>query len=888
MNTNVKEKNEIKLGFIVNIRKYLKERWRYSLIFILLVIAYILLPWNDVYNAAIKIVNVFWQKLPKIHWFSYIALIFAVGIWQCKWVWYLLRRKLVSFLLIGGFVLLPMFRYLTNVPEHWRFIMMLAAGWFILEFLAYRKYSPPEENRAPGLDEPLQRLEQDRLERKYFVRQALDVAEKTWFEKIALVGPWGCGKTSCLNFMEENARDRKMPVVNFSPWKYIEKDEMWQAFIQAMDAGIAKYWGVPYGPLQPNRFFRWLNNLLRKLAGLHEVGLLFETLLASKIEGKLPKTREHVEGVIKKELQGKKLLVLIDDLDRCLPEVTYDIFTTVHEILNVTGCVFIFALDWDNTCHIMKLKNKIKKPEDFLEKIFQLKIQVPEPRREQRAIFLEDVLNKSFCQNVREKIVLGLQDDLPSNPRALKLYLFEINAFEAIMSDRYDSGDFDWPAMYLAGLLKREYPEIIKVIREGSKYNLWGDSEDENDNEEKRSLVTKYLSDEKKIRKFEALMKRFLNEAQYNEREGFGKIIHEMDSSARMRTYNPEYYFRVLDFPEVLTKQEYRKWREEANDNRAKLVDKLLDVNEPIMRRREFLLMLMDERLVSLDKAVYVSDGKERDSFLRECKNLTQICLKIVSAESLHDNRIPLFDFNVFENWLNGCVKYASWKEELYIKYGELRNQEKELAKVLTKNCKHMASEILANSEIFKDTKGSREPENDFQETADELGKELKKALANQILDGFSTTGFIEQYWDNNRFEPEKKLLLEKNDYFYCGENIIKLQELAGEAGTDPAISSNFLNLIQKLFDDVHGRDINTDTIFQDDLIREMIWQGATARILNNRVIGQLLADRKIHRKKKEISDEHYLPIPDWVEKTYPTLFEKDKRKKRRSVIIKK
>ncbi len=878
MNTNAKDKNEIKPSFIVNLGKYLKERWRYSLTFILLVIAYILLPWNDVYNAAIKIINVFWQKLPKIHWLSYIALILAVGFWQYKWVLYLLRRKLVSFLLIGGFVLLPLLGYLTNVSEHWRFIMMLAAGWIILEILAYRKYSPAEK-REQGFDEALQRLKQDRLERKYFVRQALDVAEKTRFEKIALVGPWGCGKTSCLNFMAEYARDRKMPVVNFSPWKYIEKDEMWQAFIQAMDAGIAKYWRVPFGPLQQNRIFRWLNNLLRKLAGLHEVGLLFETLLASKIEGKLPKTREHVEGVIKKELQGKKLLVLIDDLDRCLPEVTYDIFTTVHEILNVTGCVFIFALDWDNTCHIMKLKNKIKRPEDFLEKIFQLKIQVPEPRREQRAIFLEDVLNKSFCQNVRQKIVLGLQDDLPSNPRALKLYLFEINAFEAIMSDRYDSDDFEWPAMYLAGLLKREYPEIIKVIREGSKYNLWGDSGDKDDNEEKRSLVTEYLSDEEKIRKFEALMKRFLNEAQYVEPGRlFRKITHEMDSSARMRIYDPEYYFRVLDFPEVLTKMEYRKWREAASDNRAELVDKLMDGKEPIMRRREFLLMLMDERLVSRYKAVNVSDGNERDSFLRECKNLTQICLKIVSAETLHDNRIPLFDFNVFENWLNGCVKYASWEEELYIKHGELRNQEKELTKVLTKNCKHMASEILAKSGIFDGNKRLRESKRDFQATVDELEKELKKALANQILDGFSTYGFIEQYWDNNRFEPEKKLLLEKNDYFYCGENIVKLQELAGEAGTDPAISSNFLSLIKTLFDDVHGREMNTDTIFQDDIIREMIWQGATVRVLNNRVIDLMLGARDGYRQKKGISDEHYLPIPDWVEKTYPTLFEKYKK----------
>ncbi|MCK5243559.1 hypothetical protein KAR34_14010, partial [bacterium] len=229
-------------------------------------------------------------------------------------------------------------------------------------------------------------------------------------------------------------------------------------------------------------------------------------------------------------------------------------------------------------------------------------------------------------------------------------------------------------------------------------------------------------------------------------------------------------------------------------------------------------------------------------------------------------------------NWLNGCEKYALWKEELYIKYGELRKQEKELAGVLTRNCKHMASEILAKSRIFTRNRLSTESEGDFQATADELREELKKALANQLLNGFSANGFIKHYRDNNGFESEKKSLVEKNDYFYCDENILRLQALAEKAGADPAINDNFLNLILMLFYGIPGLGITADTIFQDDIIREMIWQGATARILNNRDIGQLLGDRKKHLQTKGISDKHYLPIPNWVEKTYSTLFEQYKK----------
>ena len=109
-------------------------------------------------------------------------------------------------------------------------------------------------------DRPIETGEDDLLERKPFAmsiaRQILTIPAEHGFT-VAVAGPWGSGKTSVLNMVEETLKDGDNGVVplKFNPWLFSGPEEL------------------------VSRFFRELGSQvgMRDLSGLKEIGkALFE------------------------------------------------------------------------------------------------------------------------------------------------------------------------------------------------------------------------------------------------------------------------------------------------------------------------------------------------------------------------------------------------------------------------------------------------------------------------------------------------------------------------------------------------------------------------------------------------------------------------------------
>lgn len=81
-----------------------------------------------------------------------------------------------------------------------------------------------------------------------------------------------------------------------------------------------------------------LGNLLQRSATERQV------VLVQSIEQFLGKFRQVMDGL---RADGRRVYVLIDDLDRCLPDAALDIFESIKLFLDAAGCVFIVALDRD-------------------------------------------------------------------------------------------------------------------------------------------------------------------------------------------------------------------------------------------------------------------------------------------------------------------------------------------------------------------------------------------------------------------------------------------------------------------------------------------------------------------------------------------------------------
>lgn len=119
---------------------------------------------------------------------------------------------------------------------------------------------------------------------------------------------------------------------------------------------------------------------------------------------------------------SKPLVVIIDDLDRCLPEQTLQIVETVKLVLDEPGCVFLLAVDREIIEHAIAVKYKDLNAggrelgETYFEKVVQLPYSLP-PAAESRVE--EFIRSLSDDSDVHDCVPI-LRGTAPYNPRRIK------------------------------------------------------------------------------------------------------------------------------------------------------------------------------------------------------------------------------------------------------------------------------------------------------------------------------------------------------------------------------------------------------------------------------------------------------------------------------------
>jgi formylglycine-generating enzyme required for sulfatase activity len=107
----------------------------------------------------------------------------------------------------------------------------------------------------------------------------------------------------------------------------------------------------------------------------------------------LEQFRRQFEALVEEQVtdRGQKLVVLVDDLDRCLPEKAIDVLEAIKLFLDVSGCIFVLGLDQDVVARGIKVKYRDFAVEEgaegepqipidgvaYLQKIIQLPFLLP-------------------------------------------------------------------------------------------------------------------------------------------------------------------------------------------------------------------------------------------------------------------------------------------------------------------------------------------------------------------------------------------------------------------------------------------------------------------------------------------------------------------------------
>ena len=365
---------------------------------------------------------------------------------------------------------------------------------------------------------------------------------------LGIFGTWGTGKTSLLAMLMKDIQKIKMNgaaslrTIWFTAWKYEQQDALWRAFMLRVVDGLypRKGDGTRYsmeelkelpdknqlaGALHLERLERsiyetvtWKDEgkwsldvgalakegvrlpiwLLFHLSGFGSLtkGLGIDPDLAKVLERQVREhhlnqlgSMEQFAAEFEKAVQlilGKegRLVILVDDLDRCLPEKALEVLEAIKLFLDVPGTVFVLGMDREIIRRGIETYygTLLGRPGDneqipidgdlYLQKMIQIPFNLPPLDMRARLDYIKN-LEASLSERshldaiTRQVFADGLYPNPRQVKRALNVYaLLKQVAEEQEKQKLIPAGVLAWPLLAKTVLIQSQWPDLYKLWRQ--------------------------------------------------------------------------------------------------------------------------------------------------------------------------------------------------------------------------------------------------------------------------------------------------------------------------------------------------------------------------------------------------------------------------------------
>jgi KAP family P-loop domain-containing protein len=621
---------------------------------------------------------------------------------------------------------------------------------------------------------------------------------------IGIVGKWGSGKTSFINMVLENFKGNdNYIVIKFNPWNISSRKQLISDFFLQLSNNIKKEnvsgqiistIGKSLGTL--SKFFKPLGFItpLSVLSTIRDITEKASEFINEYVESE----KEDLETIKRKidtelEVLGKKLLIVIDDIDRLCDDEIREIFQLIKSIADFKNTIYILSYDREIVTKALD-KTQQDKGEEYLEKIVQVPLVLP--------YISKSDLDKIFIN--RLNISINIPDEEYDNSYFSEIYynglaenfesLRDIERYMNVFSlginlAREELNINDYIAITLIKVFESDLYEYIKNNKEyfsGTKF-------DEFLNKDKKEILTELEGIYEKLKKLEKRKVKRLIEVifpklgEMNYAEGFIDIW----SKAR-RIATPVYfesYFR-LDFPEdEIKKSEIKKFIEFSTEDD---LIKIFNINNKKRKRLLELIIeeieeISDEKAIILLKFIFsIADELKYEgpkgifAFMENPQyKITRIFYKILNNSNSNQYKImeELFKyeksslqllFSVLEMLNNSFLK-RNLEAEYGIGEGELINLRNiAVARILKESEKSTKIEPKLLNILY--TMKSLEQE-----------KEAKKVFKNYLKNKDLLIDFVKEFISTRTTEisysirESTYLLKDYIDDFYDYEKLVKL-----------------------------------------------------------------------------------------------------------------
>jgi formylglycine-generating enzyme required for sulfatase activity len=332
---------------------------------------------------------------------------------------------------------------------------------------------------------------------------------------IGIFGQWGQGKTSMLRQIEKNLQGTKsnhgkdILTVWFNPWQFTGEKHMIIPFFHTVTSYLKdfekqkKKEGKTIGKKIRN-FLKVLGHVPVALAYGMEGGIKIPRLLEAefnlKLKDAIDELREKKKKVDQtsmsklKKLVNKyesmyyrlistlqdaanelelKIVVFIDDLDRCLPEKAVELLEGIKVLLDLPGFVFVIGaaprvIEQGIRVRYRELyaNDKARAPfleQEYLDKIIQFPLTLPPPDSGRIKSMLAN-----YLENLGEvkPYLETIQKALGSNPRSLKRFINSLSYtfWVAGKQEEKRGGTFRPELLIKITLIAFKFPGFYRVI----------------------------------------------------------------------------------------------------------------------------------------------------------------------------------------------------------------------------------------------------------------------------------------------------------------------------------------------------------------------------------------------------------------------------------------
>jgi hypothetical protein len=346
-------------------------------------------------------------------------------------------------------------------------------------------------------DDPIDSEDADVLDRKSFVDQLVQVLGSAAVGKassvFALVGAWGSGKSSVLRLLQNQLATAapSWQVVDFNPWSYADETALQLGFFRELrsvlpSAGRAAGARQALGRLSTS--IAPIGGVVGAFAGVDGESLLSN--MGKLLEGDGSTSKAYSAAVEALQESPYPILMVMDDLDRLDPSELMRVAKLVRLVGRLPNVFYLLSYDEATLLDVLTrtslVGNRESRAKDYLEKIVQVRFDLPPLRLAQRSRLLEqhitglqERLQITLSANDRDRLMRTLDGALAprlQTVRSIHRFFAQLDQLTTSLAKDVDLVDYiliTWlrtaePRVY--GLIYRKRDWVLG-IRTGA--SLW-------------------------------------------------------------------------------------------------------------------------------------------------------------------------------------------------------------------------------------------------------------------------------------------------------------------------------------------------------------------------------------------------------------------------------